>query len=153
MAELTFNESYRTHGFAIEVEGTRCPVTKITGLNEGMTETIEQADGGSAFVRKIAAGVVKFDNLVIERNMDGSEFDQFFHDWFREMFQLNGSSGGSSVRRNLAVIKLENEAEVMRWLCYEAFVIKSQLADMEAASAGLFKQTIEIAHNGLERVT
>ena len=63
MTELTFNESYRTHGFLVEIEGTQCPVTKVTGLNEGMTETVEQPDGGSPTVHKIASGVVKFDHV------------------------------------------------------------------------------------------
>ena len=152
MAELTFQESFRTHGFAIEIEGTSCPVTKITGLNEGMTDTIEQSDGGSNIVRKISSGIIKFDTLVIERNMDGSAFDTFFQDWFKEMFELNGPSGGSSVRRNGAIIKLENGQEVLRFAFYEGWVKSSKFADLEAASTNLFKQTIEIEHNGLERV-
>lgn len=152
MAELTFNESYITHGFVVEIEGTRCPVTKVTGLNEGMTETIEQIDGGDTIARKIASGLVKFDTLVIERNMDGSESDAFFQDWFSEMFQLSGPSGGSSVRRNGAVIKLENGEEVLRFVFYEGWVKSSKFADLEAGSTNLFKQTIEIEHNGLERV-
>lgn len=153
MAELTFNESYRTHGFVVEIEGTRCPVTKVTGLNQGMTETIEQVDGGDAFARKISSGLVKFDTLVIERNMDGSEHDRYFQEWFGEMFQLNGPSGGSSVRRNGAVIKLENGEEVLRFAFYEGWVKSSKFSDLESASTNLFKQTVEIEHNGLELVT
>jgi phage tail-like protein len=152
MAELTFKESYRTHGFALEIEGTRCPVTKVTGLSEGSTDTIEQPDGGSPVVRKISSGVVKFDTLVIERNMDGSSFDKLFQDWFNEMFQLNGASSGSSKRRNGAVIKLENGQEVLRFAFYEAWVKSSKFADLEAGSTNLFKQTVELEHNGLERV-
>jgi|SRR5271157_2595741 len=152
MAELTFNESYRSHGFYIEIEGTRCPVTKVTGLNEGHTDTIDQPDGGSNVVRRIAGGVVKFDDLVIERNMDGSSFDKFFQDWFNEMFQLHGASSGSSVRRNGSVIKLENGKEVLRFAFYEGFVKATKFTDLEAGSNNLFKQTVEIAHNGLERV-
>jgi phage tail-like protein len=153
MAELTFNESYRTHGFVIEIEGTRCPVSKVTGLNEGSSDTIDQSDGGSTIVRKIASGIVKFDPLVIERLMDGSPFDTFFQTWFGEMFQLNGTSRGSSVRRNGAVIKLENGQEVLRFAFYEGFVKSSKFADLEAGSANLFKQTVEIVHNGIERVS
>ncbi len=152
MAELTFKESYRSHGFAVEIEGRRCPVTKVTGLHEGMVDTIDQPEGGSNIVRKIAAGVVKFDPLVIERNMDGSTDDKFFKDWFSEMFQLHGNSRGSSVRRSGAIIKLENGQEVLRFAFYEGFVKSSKFADLEAGSNNLFKQTIEIAHNGLERV-
>jgi phage tail-like protein len=152
VSELTFNESYRTHGFAVEIAGTRCPVTKVTGLNEGMTDTIEQIEGGSTIARKIASGLVKYDTLVVERNMDGSEFDTLFQDWFGEMFQLNGTSGGSSVRRNGAVIKLEDGEEVLRFAFYEGWVKSSKFADLEAGSTNLFKQTVEIEHNGLDRV-
>ncbi|MFZ3561348.1 MULTISPECIES: phage tail protein [unclassified Streptomyces] len=152
MAELTFQESYRTHGFLVEIEGTQCPVTKVTGLNEGMTDVIEQPDGGSPTVHKISSGIIKFDTLVIERNMDGSRFDTFFKDWFAEMFQLNGATGNSSVRRNGAVLKLENDEEVLRFAFYGAWIKSSKLADLEAGSTNLFKQTIELEHEGLERV-
>lgn len=153
MAELTFKEAYRTHGFALEIEGVRCPVSKVTGLSEGKTETIDQMDGGSSFARKIASGIVKFETLVVERHMDGSEYDKLFREWFREMFQLNGPSGGSSRRRNGAIIKLENGQEVLRFAFYEAWVKSSKFADMEAGSNNLFKQTVEMEHNGLERVS
>jgi phage tail-like protein len=153
MAELSFKESYRSHGFFVEIEGTRCPVTKVTGLNEGHTDVIEQMDGGSTFARKIAGGIVKFDNLTIERNMDGSEFDRLFREWFSDMFRLNGPHGGSSVRRNGAIIKLENGQEVLRFAFYEGWVMSSKFVDLEAGSNNLFKQTVEIAHNGMERVS
>jgi phage tail-like protein len=152
MAELTFQESYRTHGFLVEIEGTQCPVTKVTGLNEGMTETIEQPDGGSPTVHKISSGIIKFDTLVIERNVDGSRFDDFFKDWFGEMFQLNGNTLTSSVRRNGAVIKQENGQEVLRFAFYGAWIKSSKFADLEAGSTNLFKQTVEIEHEGIERV-
>ncbi|MEU4713984.1 phage tail protein [Micromonospora purpureochromogenes] len=153
MAELTFQESYRTHGFLVEIAGTQCPVTKVTGLNEGMTEAIEQPDGGSPTVHKIASGIIKFDALVIERNVDGSRFDGFFKDWFGEMFQLTGNTQTSSVRRNGAVIKLENGQEVLRFAFYGAWVKSSKFSDLEAGSSGLFKQTLELEHEGLERVS
>jgi phage tail-like protein len=152
MAELTFAESYRTHGFRVEIEGTSCQATKVTGLNEGHTDVIEMASGGDAIVRKISSGIVKFDNLVIERDMDGTLEDQFFRNWFSDMFQLTGTSKGSSMRRNGAVVKLENGQEVVRFGFVEGFVVSSKFADLEAKSTNLFKQTVEIAHNGLHRL-
>lgn len=153
MAEVTFNESYRTHGFALEIAGERVPVTKITGLNEGHTDTIEQPEGGTTTVHKIASGVVKFDTLVIERNVDGSQFDKVFQDWFKEMFQLHGNSGGSSARRDGSIIKLENGREVLRFAFYGGWVKSSKFSDLEAGTTNLFKQTVEIEHEGLERVS
>ncbi|MGH2933877.1 MAG: phage tail protein [Gaiellaceae bacterium] len=152
MAELTFAESYRTHGFRVEIGDRSCQATKVTGLNEGHTDVIEMASGGDAIVRKISSGIVKFDNLVVERDMDGTSDDAFFQAWFAEMFQLTGASRGSSVRRNGAVVKLENGHEVLRFGFVEGFVVSSKFADLEAKSTNLFKQTVEIAHNGLHRL-
>jgi phage tail-like protein len=152
MAELTFKEGYRTHGFALEIAGVRCPVTKVTGLSDGAMDVINQADGGSTFERKIASGIVKFDDLTVERIVDGSPFDALFQEWFAEMFLLNGPSRGSSIRRNGAVIKLENGQEVVRFLFFEGWVMSSKFTDLEAGSANLFKQTVVIAHSGLQRV-
>ena len=152
MAELTFQESYRTHGFLVEIGGVQCPVTKVTGLDEGSTDTIEQPEGGSPFVHKIASGVIKQPPLVLERNVDGSRFDEFFRTWFAEMFQLNGDSRTSSVRRDGSIIKLENGQEVIRFAFYGAWVKSSKFSDLEAGSSGLFKQIMELEHNGLERV-
>ena len=119
----------------------------MTGLSEGKVEAIDVPEGGSNVVRKIAGGVVKFDTLVLERNVDGSPFDKFFREWFKEMFQLHGPSSGSSKRRNGAILKLENGREVLRFAFYEAWVKMSKFSDLEADSNNLFKQTIEIEHN------
>ena len=64
---------------------------------------------------------------------------------------LVGRSSGSSKRRNGSIIKLENGQEVMRFLFFEGWVKSSKFTDLESASANLFKQTVEIEHNGLER--
>lgn len=152
MAELTFAEAYTTHGFVVEIDGTQCSATKVTGLNEGHTDVIEMASGGDAIVRKISSGIVKFDNLTIERDMDGTAEDQFFRDWFGEMFQLMGTSGGSGVRRNGAIVKQQYALEVARWGFIEGWIVSSKFADLEAKSTNLFKQTVEIAHNGLYRL-
>jgi phage tail-like protein len=152
MAELTFAESYRTHGFLVEIEGTSVQATKVTGLNEGHTDVVEMASGGDAIVRKISSGIVKFDNLVIERDMDGTSEDQLFRDWFSEMFQLTGTSHGSSIRRNGAIVKQHFGVEVARFGFVEGFIVSSKFADLEAKSTNLWKQTVEIAHNGLQRL-
>jgi phage tail-like protein len=153
MAELTFQESYRTHGFLVEIGGEQCPVTKVTGLDLGSTDTIEQPDSGSPVVHKIASGVIKFSTLTLERNVDGSRFDAFFRTWFAEMFQLNGVTRTSSVRRDGSIIKLENGQEVLRFAFYGAWVKSSKFSDLEAGSSGLFKQIMELELDSLEIVT
>jgi hypothetical protein len=51
------------------------------------------------------------------------------------------------------VLKLENGVEVLRFAFYGAWVKSSKFSDLEAGSAGLFKQTLEIEVEALERVS
>jgi phage tail-like protein len=152
MAELSFKEGYTTHGFALEIAGVRVPVTKVGGLSEGTMDVVSQPEGGATYERKIASGMVKFDNLTVERIVDGSPFDKLFQDWFNEMFVLEGQATASSVRRNGAVLKLKEGKEVLRFLFIEGWIVSSKFTDLEAGSTNLFKQTVEIAHSGLKRV-
>ena len=148
-----FFESYRINEFVLEIEGVRSPgVTKITGLSEGELDTIEQPDGGSYHVYKIAATKVKFEPLTIERMVDGSDEDKKFRAWFQETFKLNRTTqGGSSVRKNGAVVKLHDGVEVLRFLFFKAWVKSSKFTDLEAGATTLMKQTIVLEHEGLER--
>ena len=65
------------------IDGSESPgVSKVSGLSEGELDTIEQPDGGSEHIYKIAGTKVKFEPLTIERYVDGSAEDQRFRDWF-----------------------------------------------------------------------
>lgn len=147
-------ESYRTSEFVLVIDGTESPgVTKVSGLSEGEIDTIDQADGGSGKIYKIASAVIKYESLTIERNVDGSPEDQRFRRWFQQTFQLNQpTQGGSGVRKNGMIIKRHNGAPVLTFAFYNAWVKSSKFSDLEAGSNNLFKQTIVLEHEGLERV-
>lgn len=146
MADLGFNEAYRTHEFVVEIEGIESPnVTKVTGLSDGEVEAIDQPDGGASITHKISSGVVKYGDLTIERNMDGSAADKAFKDWFNTMFKLDGTGKGSTLRRSGSVVKKQFGQEVMRFVFEGAWIKSSKFSDLDAASSGLLKQTIVLA--------
>jgi phage tail-like protein len=149
-----FWESYRANEFVFEVDGRPSPgVSKVSGLSEGEIETIEQPDGGSAHVYKIAGGKVKFEPLTVERYVDGSPEDQRFREWFGEVFALaRGTQGGSGVRKSGMVHKYHNGERVLTFAIYNAWIKSSKFTDLEAGATGLLKQTIVLEHEGLERV-
>ena len=116
----TFTEAYRTHEFVVEIDGIDSPgITKVSGLSDGEIEAIEQPDGGSNIIHKISSGIVKFGDLTIERNMDGSPADPAFLTWFQQMFQIDGSGTppgqGSPLRKNGSVVKKQFGIEVLRF--------------------------------------
>jgi phage tail-like protein len=101
MADFGFNEAYRTDEFVVEIEGIESPgITKVDGLSEGEIDPVDQPDGGANITHKISSGIVKYDDLTLERNMDGSSADAAFKAWFEEMFKIDGTGAGSAMRKN-----------------------------------------------------
>lgn len=149
-----FYEGYRANEFVLVIDGTESPgVSKVSGLSEGELDTIEQPDGATGHVYKLAAAKVKFEPLTIERRVDGSGEDDRFRAWFRQTFQLNADRhGGSSVRKNGMVVKRHFGEDVLRFAFYGAWVKSSKFTDLEAGSTNLLLQTIVLEHEGLERV-
>lgn len=148
-----FYESLRVNEFVFWVDGTASPgVTKISGLSEGEIDTIEQPDGGTNHVYKVAAAKIKFEPLTVERYVDGSPEDQRFRAWFQSTFKLDAvKNGGSSVRKNGMVQKLHNGQVVLTFSFRNAWVKSSKFTDLEAGSSNLMKQTIVLEHEGLQR--
>src|SRR5262245_64019537 len=99
-------ESYRANEFILRIDGIASPgVTKVSGLSEGEIDTIEQPDGGTNHVYKVAATKIKFESLTIERYVDGSPEDKRFRDWFKATFALGtDKNGGSAVRKNGMIV-------------------------------------------------
>lgn len=146
-------ESYRANEFVLVIDGQESPgVSKISGLSEGEVDTIEQADGGTNHVYKIAAAKIKFESLTIERYVDGSPEDARFRDWFRQVFNLNSATqGGSAIRKNGMIVKKHNGIKVLTFSFQNAWIKSSKFTDLEAGSTSLMKQTIVLEHEGLAR--
>lgn len=153
MAELAFSEAFRTNEFVVEIEGIESPgITKVTGLSEGDVDAIDQPDGGVNITHKISSGIVKYDDLTLERNMDGTQTDQDFKGWFDEMFKLDGTGTGSQLRRNGSVVKKQFGEEVLRFAFEGAWIKSSKFTDLDAGTSDLMKQTIVLAVERMHRV-
>ena len=153
MADFGFNEAYRTDEFVVEIEGIESPgITKVSGLSEGEVEAIDQPDAGANITHKISSGIVKYDDLTLERNMDGSQTDEDFKAWFEEMFKLDGTGTGSNLRRNGSVVKKQFGEEVLRFAFEGAWIKSSKFTDLDASSSALMKQTIVLAVERTYRV-
>ena len=153
MTEIGFNESYRTDHFVVEIEGIESPgITKVIGLSEGEVDSIDQPDAGANISHKISSGIIKYGDLTLERNMDGSQADETFRAWFDEMFKIDGTGLGSRLRRNGSVVKKEHEEEVLRFAFEGAWIKSSKFTDLDAGSSTLMKQTIVLAIERMYRV-
>lgn len=153
MADFGFTEAYRTNEFVFEIEGIESPgITKVSGISEGDVDSVDQPDGGSNITHKVSSGIVKYDDLTLERNMDGTQADEDFRLWFDEMFKLDGTGTGSQLRRNGSVVKKQFGEEVLRFAVEGAWIKSSKFSDLDAASSELMKQTIVLAVERMYRV-
>jgi phage tail-like protein len=153
MADFGFNEAYRTDEFVVEIEGIESPgITKVSGLSEGEVDAIDQPDGGANITHKISSGIVKYGDVTLERNMDGSQTDADFKAWFGEMFKLDGTGTGSQLRRNGSIVKKQFGQEVLRFAFEGAWIKSSKFTDLDAATSALMKQTIVLAVERMYRV-
>lgn len=147
-------ESFRSSEFIVEINTVKSPsISKISGLSEGEIDTVEQPNGGTGHIHKIAGSVVKYEPITIERYMDGSTDDKLFQDWVKESFgSPTNNRGGSAARRNGMIFKMHNGEVVLKFAFYFAWLKSSKFTDLEAGSNNLLKQTIVLEHEGLERV-
>lgn len=153
MAALNFNESYKTNEFVVEIEGIESPnITKVTGLGEGSVDAIDQPDGGSNIIHKISSGIIKYEDLTLERNMDGSNADKGFQEWFQTMFTVDGTGTGSKLRRNGSIVVKEHQQEIMRFVFEGAWMKSSKFSELDAGNSNLLKQTIVLAVERMYRV-
>lgn len=153
MTAPAFVEAFRTHEFVVEIEGIASPgITKVSGLSDGEVDAHDQADGGTNFVHKVSSALIKYGDLTLERHMDGTQTDADFHDWFREMFKLDGTGVGSRLRRNGSVVQKQFGKEVLRWAFEGAWIKSSKFSDLDAKADGLMVQTIVLAVERMYRV-
>jgi phage tail-like protein len=153
MANLGFNEAFRTHEFVVEIEGIDSPgITKVTGLTDGEVDAIDQPDGGANITHKISGGIIKYGDVTLERNMDGSPTDAAFQTWFQTMFSIDGKGTGSQLRRHGSIVKKQFGVEVMRFAIEGAWIKSSKFTDLDAGTTGLMKQTIVLAIERMYRV-
>jgi phage tail-like protein len=153
MPDFGFTEAYRTNEFLVEIEGIPSPgITSVSGLSEGSVDHIDQPDGGSNITHKISSGLVTYEDVTLERNMDGTTADADFQDWFGEMFKLDGTGPGSALRRNGSIVKMQFGEEVMRFAFEGAWIKSSKFSDLDAGSSDLMKQTIVLSVERMYRV-
>jgi phage tail-like protein len=153
MADFGFNEAYRTNEFVVEIEGIESPgITKVSGLSEGEVESIDQPDAGANITHKVSSGIVTYEDLTLERHMDGSDADTAFKDWFNEMFKLDGTGQGSNLRRNGSVVHKQFGEEVLRFAFEGAWIKSSKFSELDASSSALMTQTIVLAVERTYRV-
>ena len=142
MAAPQHHDPFRTFSFRVELAGLAVAAfTEVSGL-ESEAEVIEYREGGDGRVRKLA-GLRKYTNIVLKR---GLTQDAELWNWHRDVLE------GNVNRRNGSVILLDAYGqEAVRWNFWNAWPCKWQGPHLNARSNDVAIETLELAHEGLER--
>jgi phage tail-like protein len=138
------NDPYKAFNFLVEIEGiAQAAFSEVSGL-ESETAVIEYRAGGEKVnsARKLP-GLTKFGNIILRR---GVTQDAELWNWRKSIVD------GDIDRRNGTIVLLDDKRnEVMRWNFRNGWICRWEGPTLNARANEVAIETIEIAHEGLER--
>jgi phage tail-like protein len=138
MPRASRNDPLDTHTFLVEIDSLQAAdFSEVSGL-EVSNDQIEYRQGSGGSVRKLP-GLKKFANIVLKRGVTQS--GELF-DWF--------SSGD---RRSMKISLLDRQGNtIVIWVVHDAWIARYEGPTLNAQKNEIAIETIEIAHEGFERV-
>jgi len=142
MATAARVDPYPSFLFRVELDGiTQAHFRECTGLGSSV-EVIENPEGGKGQVGKLP-GRVKFPNIILKWGLtDSTEL----YEWHRSALQ------GDIQRKHGSIVQLDRKGEEKaRWNFVDGWPTKWDGASYNAGGSDLSVETLEIAHEGVER--
>jgi phage tail-like protein len=142
MATGARSDPYSSFLFRVEIDGiTQAHFRECTGLGSTV-EVIENPEGGKGQVGKLP-GRVRFPNIVLRWGMtDSTEL----YEWHR------GALQGTIDRKDGSIVQLDFQGdEKARWNFADAWPTKWDGPAFNTAASELSVETLELAHEGVER--
>ena len=143
MAPPQRDDPYNAFNFLVEIDGVALAgFSEVSGL-ESETAVIEYRVGGEpSRVRKLP-GLTKFANIVLKR---GITQDADLWNWRKSV------EDGNVDRRNGSIVLLDDSGTpVVRWNFFEGWIAKWEGPTLSATANEVAIETLEIAHERLER--
>jgi phage tail-like protein len=144
MATGVIRDPYGTFNFLVEIDGiTRAAFQQVSGF-DSTTDVIEHREGGDNLSTRKLPGMTKYSNIVLKWGMTE---DRDLYDWHRRVAE------GEIERKNGSIVLLNRKREeVARWNFMRAWPTKWDGPDLNAETADAAIETLELAHEGVERV-
>jgi len=144
MATGDRSDPYRSYNFVVEIEGiARAGFRECAGL-DSTQDPVEYREGNEKglTVRKLPT-LVKYSNITLKR---GITDDADLWNWRKKVVD------GKIERQNGSIILLDDTGtETMRWSFREGWPTKWTGADFNATGTDVAIESLEIAHEGIER--
>ncbi len=141
------NDPYRNFRYRLEIDGiTQAGFSEAT-VPDITSEPVEYREGNEpnpATPRKLP-GVVKYGNLSLKWGITDSVE---LYNWHKSIIQ------GKVERKNISVIVIDEDgSDKSRWNFTQAWPTKYDAPDLTAKGNDVGIETLEIVHEGMERVS
>lgn len=136
-------DPYLNFNFLVEIDGiTRAAFHEVNGFDSTI-DVIEHREGGDNATPRKLPGMTKHSNIVLKW---GLADDTQLYDWHRD------TVNGNIQRKNGSVVLLDRRGqEVARWNFVRAWPTKWDGPDLTAEGNDVAIETLELAHEGVER--
>jgi phage tail-like protein len=143
MATGQIPEPYGDFNFLVEIDGiTRAAFQQCSGFDSTIDITEYREGGENTTLRKLP-GLTRYSNIVLKWGLTD---DRQLYDWHREAIK------GNVVRKNGSIVLLDRRGdEKMRWNFVRAWPSKWDGPDFNAEGKEVAIETMELAHEGVER--
>jgi len=130
--------------YKVEIDGiVRAAFQQCSGFDSTI-DVIEHREGGENTTLRKLPGLTKYSNIVLKWGMTD---DMELYTWHRDAVL------GRMQRRNGSIVLLDREGnETARWNFFNAWPTKYDGPDLNAEGNDVAIETLELAHEGIERV-
>lgn len=137
-------DPYASFNFRLEVDGIiKAGFSEVTGLN-AESNVIEYREGNEGITARKLPGLIKFGNVTLKRGVTADP----------ELFKLFKNLVDGDIKRDdsMSIVLLdEKRQEAVRWNLRNAWPAKWTGPDLKANANEMAIETLEIAHEGVER--
>jgi phage tail-like protein len=147
MATGEIVDPYVGFNFLVELDDiVRAAFQQVSGLDSEV-EVVDYREGGDPVTRKLA-GRTTFSNIVLKW---GIAVDNELYEWHRRIAQ---DPSGLAAQRKGGAILLQNSRgdTVARWDFTRAWPAKYTGPELNAESSEIAVESVELAHEGVQRV-
>jgi phage tail-like protein len=138
-------DPYGSFDFLVELDGiVRASFTEASGLDSTIDVTEYREGGDNETMRKLPAKT-KYSNITLKY---GSTDDHELYDWHRQWIK----GDPAAKRKNGSIVLLDRTGqERVRWNFVNAWPVKWTGPSFNAKNNDVSIETLELAHEGLER--
>ena len=138
-------DPYGNFNFLVELDGVVRGAFQEAGGLDSTIDVIEHREGGENLTTRKYPGQVKFSNLTLKWGMAD---DRELYDWHRQW----ATGDPAAQRKNGSVVLLDRQGqEQARWNFFNGWPAKWTGPSLSAEASDIAVETLEIAHEGLQR--